>query len=178
MAPKETFACEPHSAGREHEARQFETEGLNLACRFVEPPTRTNQTSMGHERKDDYKNQNQPAANGHRSGLAATAARCAKKTPNAIRAAVRGVNLTLTATIPVKIERLVLNAHTGDERCDSAASPSGTNGEFDQEVHKVPVNLRTGEQISIRWNPSCGAIYKAKVTTDEDVYNLNFIGGE
>jgi hypothetical protein len=110
--------------------------------------------------------------------LAAAAVSCAKKTPNAIRAAVRGVNLTLTATMPVRIERLVLNAHTGDGRCDSAASPSGTSGEFDQEVHKVPASLRTGDQIIIRWNPSCGAIYKAEVKTDEDVYNLNFIGGE
>jgi hypothetical protein len=110
--------------------------------------------------------------------LAATAGSCSKKTPNAIRAAVRGVNLTLTAMMPVRIERLVLNAHTGNGRCDSAASLSGRSGEFDQEVHKVPVSLRTGDQISIRWNPSCGAIYKAEVTTDEDVYNLNFIGGE
>jgi len=110
--------------------------------------------------------------------LVTTAVSCAKKTPNAIRAAVRGANLTLTATMRVKIERLVLNAHTGDGRCDSAASPPATGGEFDQEVHKVPVGLRTGDQITIRWNPSCGAIYKAEVTTDEDVYNLNFIGGE
>jgi hypothetical protein len=111
--------------------------------------------------------------------LAATAAAsCAKKTSNAIRAAVRGVNLTLTATMPVKIERVVLNAHTGDGRCDSAAPPASTNGEFDQEVHKVPTSLRTGEQLILRWNPSCGAIYKAEVTTDEDVYHLNFIGGE
>jgi hypothetical protein len=111
--------------------------------------------------------------------LAATAAAsCAKKTSNAIRAAVRGVNLTLTATMPVKIERVVLNAHTGDGRCDSAAPPASTNGEFDQEVHKVPTSLGTGEQLILRWNPSCGAIYKAEVTTDEDVYHLNFIGGE
>ena len=111
--------------------------------------------------------------------LVATAAlSCAKKTSNAIRAAVRGVNLTLTATMPVKIERVVLNAHTGDGRCDSAAPPASTSGEFDQEVHKVPRSLRTGEQLILRWNPSCGAIYKAEVTTDEDVYHLNFIGGE
>ena len=110
--------------------------------------------------------------------LAAIAGSCAKKNSNAIRAAVRGVNLTLTATMAVKIERLVLNFHTGDGRCDSAASLSGTSGEFDQEAHKVPVSLRTGDQISIRWNPCCGPIYKAEVTTNEDVYNLNFIGGE
>src|SRR5215469_1229286 len=111
--------------------------------------------------------------------LAATAGMsCAKKTPNAIRAALRGVNLTLTATIPVKIERVVLNSHTGDGRCDSAATPVSKSGECDQEVHKVPTTLRTGEQVILRWNPSCGAIYKAEVTTDEDVYQLNFIGGE
>jgi hypothetical protein len=110
--------------------------------------------------------------------VATAAASCAKKTSNAIRAAVRGVNLTLTATMPVKIERVVLNAHTGDGRCDSAAPPASTNGEFDQEVHKVPTSLRTGERLILRWNPSCGAIYKAEVTTDEDVYHLNFIGGE
>jgi hypothetical protein len=106
------------------------------------------------------------------------AASCAKKTPNAIRAAVRGVNLTLTAMMPVKIERVVLNAHTGDGRCDSAAPPASTNGEFDHEVHKAPTSVRTGEQLILRWNPSCGAIYKAEVTNDEDVYHLNFIGGE
>jgi hypothetical protein len=111
--------------------------------------------------------------------LVATAAvSCSKKTSNAIRAAVRGVNLTLTATMPVKIERVVLNARTGDGRCDSAATSASANGEFDQEVHKVPMSLRTGEQLILRWNPSCGAIYKAEVTTDEDVYYLNFIRGE
>lgn len=109
--------------------------------------------------------------------IATAAVSCAKKNSNAIRAAVRGVNLTLTATMPVKIERVVLNAHTGDGRCDSAAPPAST-GEFDQEVHKVPTSLRTGEQLVLRWNPSCGAIYKAEVTTDEDVYHLNFIAGE
>jgi hypothetical protein len=110
--------------------------------------------------------------------LAATMLACAKRTPNAIRVAVRGVNLIVTATMPVKIERLVLNAHTGDGRCDSAASLSGTGGEFDHEVHKVPASLRTSDQVVIRWNPPCGAIYKAQITTDEDVYNLDFIGGE
>lgn len=110
--------------------------------------------------------------------VATVAVSCAKKTSIEFRAAVRGVNLTLTAMTPVKIERVVLNAHTGDGRCDSAAPPASTNGEFDHEVHKVPTNLRTGEQLILRWNPSCGAIYKAEVTTDEDVYHLNFIGGE
>jgi hypothetical protein len=104
-----------------------------------------------------------------------TAVSCAKKSPNALRIAMRGVDLTLIATMPVTIKRVVLNAHAGDGRCDSDAPPVTGNGGFEQEVHKVPVGLRTGDQISLRWNPQCGAIYKADVTTDQGVYNLNFV---
>jgi hypothetical protein len=110
--------------------------------------------------------------------VAMTVLSCARrKSPNALTIAMRGVNLVLTATTPVTIERLVLNAHTGDGRCDSAAPPPvKAQGEFDREVHRVPVSLRTGDRVSFRWHPACGAIYKAEVTTDQGVYNLNFIG--
>jgi hypothetical protein len=104
------------------------------------------------------------------------AAFCGEKshTPNGLRIAMRGVDLTLTATMPVTIKRAVLNARTGDGRCDSDAPPIKTD-DGSMEVHKVPVSLHAGDHISIRWNPECGAVYKAEITTDENDYKLNFV---
>jgi hypothetical protein len=106
--------------------------------------------------------------------LAMIAASCEEKTraPNAI--AMHGVDLTLTATTPLTIKRAVLNARAGDGRCDSDA-PLIKTDDGSQEVHKLPTRLHTGDHISIRWNPECGAIYKAEITTDQDVYKLNFV---
>jgi len=87
---------------------------------------------------------------------------------------MQGVDVTLTATAPVTIKRAVLNARKGDGRCDSGASVIKTDA-GSQEIHKLPISLRSGDHISIRWNPECGAIYKAEITTDEDVYKVNFV---
>ncbi len=108
--------------------------------------------------------------------LAMIAASCEEKTraPNALKIAMHGVDLTLTATTPLTIKRAVLNARAGDGRCDSDA-PLIKTDDGSQEVHKLPTSLRTGDRISIRWNPECGAIYKAEITTDQDVYKLNFV---
>ena len=108
--------------------------------------------------------------------LVTIAASCGEKShaPNALRIAMHGVDLTLTATTPVTIKRAVLNARTGDGRCDSDAPPIKTD-DGSMEVHKIPASLRTGDHVSIRWNPECGAVYKAKVTTDENDYKLNLV---
>jgi hypothetical protein len=107
--------------------------------------------------------------------LAMLAASCEEKLrkPNALKIAMRGVDLTLTATTPVTIKRAVLNARAGDGRCDSDAPVIKTD-DGSQEVHKLPISLRIADHIS-RWNPECGAVYKAEITTDEDVYKLNFV---
>jgi hypothetical protein len=108
--------------------------------------------------------------------LGMIAASCGEKShaPNALRIAMHGVDLTLTATMPVTIKRAVLNARTGDGRCDSDAPPIKTD-DGSMEVHKVPASLHAGDHISIRWNPECGAVYKAEITTDENDYKLNFV---
>jgi hypothetical protein len=108
--------------------------------------------------------------------LAMIAASCGEKShaPNALKIAMQGVAVSLTATAPVTIKRAVLNARAGDGRCDSDTPPIKTD-DGSLEIHKVPVSLRTGDHISIRWNPECGAIYKAEITTDEDVYHVHFV---
>ena len=95
--------------------------------------------------------------------LAMLAASCEEKLrkPNALKIAMHGVDLTLTATTPVTIKRAVLNARAGDGRCDSDAPVIKTD-DGSQEVHKLPISLRTADHISIRWNPECGAVYKAR----------------
>jgi hypothetical protein len=108
--------------------------------------------------------------------LTMIAASCREKShaPNAIRIGFHGVDVTLTATAPVTVKRAVLNARTGDGRCDSDAPVIKTD-DASVEIHKVPISLRTGDHIDIRWNPECGAVYKAEITTDEDDYKVNFV---
>lgn len=108
--------------------------------------------------------------------LAMIAASCGEKShvPNALKIGFRGVDVTLTATAPVTVKRAVLNARSGDGRCDSDAPVIKTD-EGSVEIHKVPVTLRTGDHINIRWNPECGAVYKSEITTDEDDYKVNFV---
>jgi hypothetical protein len=108
--------------------------------------------------------------------LAMIAASCGEKShaPNALKIGFHGVDVTLTATAPVTVKRAVLNARSGDGRCDSDAPVIKTD-EGSVEIHKVPVTLRTGDHINIRWNPECGAVYKSEITTDEDDYKVNFV---
>jgi hypothetical protein len=108
--------------------------------------------------------------------LAMIAASCGKKSqaPNALKIEFHGVDVKLTASAPVTVERAVLNARTGDGRCDSDA-PVVKTDEGSVEIHKVPISLRSGDQVNIRWNPECGAVYKAEIKTDEDDYKVNFV---
>ena len=99
-----------------------------------------------------------------------------KKSPNVLRFAMRGVNLTLTATALVTVSWVVLNGHSGDGRCDSDATPANRNGGFEQEVHKAPVSLHAGDKISLRGGtPSVARFIRPTSTTDRGVYNLNFV---
>jgi hypothetical protein len=91
---------------------------------------------------------------------------------DALKIAFHGVDVTLTASAPVTVERAVLNARTG--RCDSDA-PVVKTDEGSVEIHKVPISLRSGDQVNIRWNSECGAVYKAEIKTDEDDYKVNFV---
>ena len=108
--------------------------------------------------------------------LALAAGSCAEKprTKDALQYTMHGVDLTLTATAAVKIKRVVLNGRFGDGRCDSAA-PLISADEGSEDIHKLPASLLAGDRATLRWNPGCGAVYKAQVKTDEDVYNLNFV---